>query len=54
MAVVVMAVIIVDCSGCGKKTKTTISQENYPNNDGAKIDGGRRHALLAKVYLLFL
>ena len=28
--------------------QSIISKENYPNDDGAKIDGGRRHTSLAK------
>jgi hypothetical protein len=32
----------------GVAQKTTTSKENYPSNDDAKIDGGRRHALLGK------
>jgi hypothetical protein len=31
-----------------QKKTTTISQENYPNDDGAKIDGGRCNALPAE------
>jgi hypothetical protein len=47
MAAVAMAVIIIDYDGCGKK-KSMISKKNYPNDDGAKIDGGRRHTSLGK------
>jgi hypothetical protein len=28
--------------------QSIISKENYPNDDGAKIDGGRRHTSLGK------
>jgi hypothetical protein len=31
-----------------QQKETTISQGNYPNDDGAEINSGRHHASLAK------